>query len=161
MATIFGFLYMGCKLAPPEEYDWTVHVRRRCVLMSNYFDHLFLFPYWTPGVGESLPGWLKKSRSGQWRINVMLVCMQHWNQWRSKRGDGPTCHRWKTVSSFSECSITMHQTNVHSAEIMTYKWLEQSLVTNVLSFFSLVEGRIKMHEYFIIVHFQLFLGDRL
>jgi len=21
MATIFGFLYMGCTLAPPEEYD--------------------------------------------------------------------------------------------------------------------------------------------
>ena len=41
MATIFGFLYMGCTLAPPEEYDCTVHVRRRCGLMSNYFDHLF------------------------------------------------------------------------------------------------------------------------
>jgi len=36
MATIFGFPYMGCTLAPPEEYDWTVHVRRRCGLMSNY-----------------------------------------------------------------------------------------------------------------------------
>jgi len=32
MATIFGFLYTGCTLAPPEEYDWTVHVRRRCGL---------------------------------------------------------------------------------------------------------------------------------
>jgi len=39
MATIY-FLYMGCTLAPPEEYDWTIHVRRRCGLMSNYFDHL-------------------------------------------------------------------------------------------------------------------------
>jgi len=42
MATIFGFLYMGCTLAPPCEYDWTVQVWRRCGLMSNYFDHLFL-----------------------------------------------------------------------------------------------------------------------
>jgi len=42
MATIFGFLYMGCTMAPPEEYDWTVHLRRRCGLMSNYFDHLLL-----------------------------------------------------------------------------------------------------------------------
>jgi len=42
MATIFGFLYMGCTLAPPEEYDWTAHVWRRCGLMSNYFDHLLL-----------------------------------------------------------------------------------------------------------------------
>jgi len=42
MATIFGFLYMVCTLAPPEEYDWTVHVRRWCGLMSNYFDHLLL-----------------------------------------------------------------------------------------------------------------------
>jgi len=31
-------LYMGCTLAPPEEYDWTVHVQRRCGLTSNYFE---------------------------------------------------------------------------------------------------------------------------
>jgi len=41
---VFEFLrhgvYMGCTLAPPGEYDWTVHVRRRFGLMSNYFDHL-------------------------------------------------------------------------------------------------------------------------
>ena len=43
MATIFGFLYKGCTLAPPEEYDWTVDVRRRYGLMSNYFDHLFYY----------------------------------------------------------------------------------------------------------------------
>jgi len=28
-------------LAPPGEYDSTVSLRRRCGLMSNYFDHLF------------------------------------------------------------------------------------------------------------------------
>ena len=28
-------------LAPPDEYDRTVRVLRRCGLMSNYFDHLF------------------------------------------------------------------------------------------------------------------------
>ena len=27
-------------LAPPGECDWTVHLRRRRGLMSNYFDHL-------------------------------------------------------------------------------------------------------------------------
>jgi len=42
MVTILVFLYMGCTLAPPGEYDWTVHVRRRCSLMSNYFDYLLL-----------------------------------------------------------------------------------------------------------------------
>ena len=31
----FGFLYLRCRLVPPDEYDWTVHVRRRCGLMSN------------------------------------------------------------------------------------------------------------------------------
>jgi len=31
----------GSTLAPPGEYDWTVRVRRRYFLMSNYFDHLF------------------------------------------------------------------------------------------------------------------------
>ena len=40
MTTIFGFLYMGCTLALPGEYDSTVRVRRRCGLMLNYFDHL-------------------------------------------------------------------------------------------------------------------------
>jgi len=30
---------MGCTLASPGEYDLNVHVRRRCGLMSNYFDH--------------------------------------------------------------------------------------------------------------------------
>ena len=38
----FSFLYMGCKLAPPGEYNWTVRVWWRCSLMSNYFDHLLL-----------------------------------------------------------------------------------------------------------------------
>jgi len=42
MATIFGFLYMGCALAPCGEYDRAVHVQRRCGLMSNYFDRLLL-----------------------------------------------------------------------------------------------------------------------
>jgi len=32
---------MGCILAPPGEYDWTVHVRQRCGHMSNYFERLF------------------------------------------------------------------------------------------------------------------------
>jgi len=41
MATISVFPYTGCTLAPPGEYEWTVHVQRRCGLMSNYFDHLF------------------------------------------------------------------------------------------------------------------------
>jgi len=27
-------------LAPLGEYDWTVRLRQRCGLMSNYFDHL-------------------------------------------------------------------------------------------------------------------------
>jgi len=29
-------------LAPPGEYDWIVRLRRRCGLMSRYFDHLLL-----------------------------------------------------------------------------------------------------------------------
>ena len=33
----------GVTLAPPDEYDWTVRLRRRCDPMSNYFDHLLLF----------------------------------------------------------------------------------------------------------------------
>jgi len=35
-------LYMRCTLAPPGEYYWIVRLRRRCGLMSNYFDHLFM-----------------------------------------------------------------------------------------------------------------------
>jgi len=29
-----------CTLSQPGEYQWTVHVRWRCGLLSNYFDHL-------------------------------------------------------------------------------------------------------------------------
>ena len=43
MATIFGFVYVGCTLVPHGEYDWTVRVRQRCGLMSNYSGHLL--PY--------------------------------------------------------------------------------------------------------------------
>jgi len=35
--------YMGAHLASPGEYYWTIRLRRRCGLMSNYFDHLFTF----------------------------------------------------------------------------------------------------------------------
>jgi len=43
-------LYMGCTLAPPGEYYWTARLRRRCGLMSNYFDHLFIsFQTWFHG----------------------------------------------------------------------------------------------------------------
>jgi len=28
-------------LAPPGEYEWTVHLWQRCGLVSDYFDHLF------------------------------------------------------------------------------------------------------------------------
>ena len=40
IVTVFGFQYKGCVLTPSGEYDGTVHVRRRCGLMSNDFDHL-------------------------------------------------------------------------------------------------------------------------
>jgi len=29
-------------LMPQGKHDWTIHLRRRCGLMSNYFDHLFI-----------------------------------------------------------------------------------------------------------------------
>jgi len=45
LATIFGFLCMGCALVPPVKYDWTVNVWWQCGLMSNYFDHLLQFIY--------------------------------------------------------------------------------------------------------------------
>ena len=32
-------------MAPPDEYDCTDRVRRRCGLMLNYFDHLLLLRY--------------------------------------------------------------------------------------------------------------------
>jgi len=33
---------VACTLAPPGEYHWTVHARRRCGLFVKYFDHLFI-----------------------------------------------------------------------------------------------------------------------
>jgi len=36
------WVYIGT-VAPTGEYDRTVRVRRRCGLISNYFDHLLLY----------------------------------------------------------------------------------------------------------------------
>ena len=33
----------GCTLAPPGKYHWTIHVWRRCGLLSDYFDPLLNF----------------------------------------------------------------------------------------------------------------------
>jgi len=33
----------GCTFAQPGEYDRSVHVQRRCGLISNFFDNLFSF----------------------------------------------------------------------------------------------------------------------
>jgi len=30
----------GCTFAQSGQYNWTVHVRRRCDFLSNYFDYL-------------------------------------------------------------------------------------------------------------------------
>jgi len=39
----------GCTLAPLGEYDRIVRIRRRCGLMSNYFDHsITLVPELSP-----------------------------------------------------------------------------------------------------------------
>jgi len=35
----------GCIVAQPGEYDGTVPVRRRCSLLSNFFDHSFIFRF--------------------------------------------------------------------------------------------------------------------
>jgi len=61
-------VWHGGTLAQPGEYDWTVRMRRRCGLMSNYFDHLFVNWYWRwrAGIQEQclLPSgvwwWMKK-----------------------------------------------------------------------------------------------------
>ena len=44
MASIFWLsVHIQRTLAPPGKYKSTVHVWRRCGLMSNYFDHLLYF----------------------------------------------------------------------------------------------------------------------
>ena len=35
--------YIGCTLTQPGEYEWTVRVRLRCDLVSNYSDYLFIY----------------------------------------------------------------------------------------------------------------------
>jgi len=37
---------VGCTLAQPGEYHWTVHVRRRCGMLSSYFDHLLPYSFY-------------------------------------------------------------------------------------------------------------------
>jgi len=63
--------YVGCSLMPPSEYHWTVHVRRQCCLLSNYFGHLLLLSYRLV-VGFS-------ERCHPWSVNNALS--QHWLTW--------------------------------------------------------------------------------
>jgi len=47
--------WLRCTLAPPGKCDWIVRVRRRCGLLSNYFDPLFVLVVVT--------GWLERQVS--------------------------------------------------------------------------------------------------
>jgi len=74
-------------LAPPDEYDWTVRRRRRCGLVSNYFDHLFshmtqgyrkntLLQYSTTNVNNhnvEVEKWVRKFLSES-KIQVTSMC---------------------------------------------------------------------------------------
>jgi len=68
-------------LAPPGEYDWIVHLRRRCGLMSNYFDHLLsLCPQlgWSACLLNGYPvptSWRQLRGSSVWR--ALYCTIQH------------------------------------------------------------------------------------
>ena len=63
-------------LAPPGEYDWTVRLRRRCCLMSNYFDYLLFLATWF-----GLPickNIFKISGCNVWRLLTLTSSKQQW-----------------------------------------------------------------------------------
>jgi len=75
---------VGCTLAPPGEYHWIVHVRRRCGLLSNYFDHLLLLTAAAAAVVlvvvvvtdvETLKIYLKTLKTGDVKRNVWKLCI--------------------------------------------------------------------------------------
>jgi len=97
-------------LAPPREYDWTVCLRRRCGLMSNYFDRLFYYSarskasaeYWIHFVArsngvhafgynsaESEPIWMKSRALWLHYLGLALANFGHYprssESWKARR----------------------------------------------------------------------------
>jgi len=56
---------MGCTLAPPGQYYWTVHVRGRCGFLSHYFDHLSMCVNFL-----SLGYWKRWIMTCFWRVQI-------------------------------------------------------------------------------------------
>jgi len=91
-----GVYYMGSTLAPGGEYDWTVHVWRRCNLMLNYFDQFVICDHdktclWNVllfVMSDAEPCCLHRFIVLQWRgfcrKHVMCVCV-HVGLWFCQR----------------------------------------------------------------------------
>jgi len=76
-------------LTPPGEYDWTVYLRRRCGLISTYFDYLlsFLLPFPIKSFRRPEPFCrnINVDRNG---TNSMTVACQFWyRKERLRRSD--------------------------------------------------------------------------
>jgi len=61
---------MGCTSGSPGECDWTVHVRRRCGLLSNYFDHLLNF----------ILRYIDAVTTGQCKASYMQMSLAWWSR---------------------------------------------------------------------------------
>jgi len=66
---------------------------------------------------DEFAGWTLQDWTMWDKVYVMLVCVQHWNQWYSHKGDmgAYMCSRHivAIVSTVGDCSTAMHKTNAH------------------------------------------------
>jgi len=82
----------GCRVAPPAEYDWTVHVRRRGGIMSKYFDHLLLLHF--ASVADDAKCILATGVCVCLPVPCRIPTLLH----------GPGCNLWNDMA----CSLVVH-----------------------------------------------------
>jgi len=144
---------MGCTLATPEEYNWTIRVRRRCGLTSNYFDHLLLLlltvSHWAtlshPTIytriqvkkfGTVLPP-QNLSFRGQILYAGVTVCQHTCHEFLHKADDVSWARDWRTLRPVARQSAVVGHWHVTLVCVTAARWTggwERSTVRSVLQY---------------------------
>ena len=104
-----------CMLAQAGEYDWTVHVLRRCGLLSNYFDHLVIYLVcagtFTLTNRPTIITIIKTTSECEWRWRHARWLAGDGGRGRSGRG----LHTLRTVSASQEQTLSGRGARVYTA----------------------------------------------
>jgi len=89
----------GCTLASPGEYQWTVHVRQQCGLLSNYFAHLSLLLHTAKLHSCRLHDWsaLTAAHTQCYQVLVPRLWKEFQRQQELHLTAYSSSHQWKTL----------------------------------------------------------------